>query len=136
MLPEVFVRITQFPTTPAGKIDRAHLPNPPRARHELSSAYVAARTPVEELLAETWEQVLGLDRVGVHDDFFSLGGSLERLRAVRSRLGGSVHGVEVGLDDLARYPTIASLAEIVERPSDHAAAASDHAAQPEAGSVV
>jgi amino acid adenylation domain-containing protein len=136
MLPEVFVRVTQFATTPAGKIDRAKLPDPPCARPELSSAYVAARTPVEELLAETWEEVLGLDRVGVHDDFFSLGGSPERLQAVRSRLGGSVRGVEVRVADLARYPTIASLAEIIERPSDHAAAAGDHAAQPEAGSLV
>ena len=59
-----------LPLTPNGKVDRRALPAPDRAQPELESTFVAPRTPVEEVLAGIWAEVLGLERVGVHDNFF------------------------------------------------------------------
>ncbi len=74
MLPSAFVLLPALPLTPNGKIDRKALPAPDTARGDLRSAYVAPRGPVEEVVAGIWAEVLGLDRVGVLDDFFDLGG--------------------------------------------------------------
>src|SRR6185436_15114163 len=71
MVPSAFVVLAGFPLTPGGKVDRAALPPP---RWEAGAAYVAPRTPAEEILAATWAEVLGVERVGVHDGFFELGG--------------------------------------------------------------
>src|ERR1035437_4435526 len=74
MAPAHFVFLNLIPLTPNGKIDRKALPAPDRTRPELDKAFVAPRTPTEELLAEIWAQLLDLERVGVHDNFFDLGG--------------------------------------------------------------
>ena len=74
MVPAHFVFLNSIPLTPNGKIDRKALPAPDRTRPELDKAFVAPRTPTEELLAEIWVQLLHLERVGVHDNFFDLGG--------------------------------------------------------------
>src|SRR5208337_2668020 len=74
MVPAVFVLLEAFPLTANGKVDRHALPTPDGQRPELDEAFVAGRTPTEELLAEIWAQVLGVERVGIYDDFFQLGG--------------------------------------------------------------
>jgi acyl carrier protein len=77
------------------------------------NAYAEPRTPVEEQLVEIWEEVLGLERVGIHDDFFELGGhSLLAMRVV-SRVR-KVFQVELPLLSLFEEPTIAGLAERIE----------------------
>jgi acyl carrier protein len=68
------VLLDALPLTPNGKVDRRALPPPDRSRAEPDSAYVAPRTPSEAVLADIWADVLHLERVGVHDDFFDLGG--------------------------------------------------------------
>ena len=73
MLPSAFVTLETLPRTPSGKVDRRALPAPDAAP-EPGSAYVAPRTPVERDLAAVWAEVLGVQRVGVEDNFFSLGG--------------------------------------------------------------
>src|SRR5262249_45295731 len=73
MVPSAFVLLEALPLTPSGKVDRKALPAPDNARPELEEAYVAPRTPVERGLADLWAEVLGLERVGVHDNFFELG---------------------------------------------------------------
>ncbi|HEX2081440.1 MAG TPA: amino acid adenylation domain-containing protein, partial [Longimicrobium sp.] len=72
MVPSAFVALERFPLTPSGKLDRKALPAPDLASAE--EKYVAPRAPVEEVLAEIWAEVLRLERVGVHDSFFDLGG--------------------------------------------------------------
>jgi amino acid adenylation domain-containing protein len=115
MVPEVFVPVDAFPTTRAGKVDRSRLPDPPTTRPAKGPVYVAPRTPLEERIVAVWERVLRIDRVGVEDDFFALGGNSLRLLSVRSGLQQEQPRVDVRLADLFRFPTVALLADFVER---------------------
>jgi acyl carrier protein len=109
MVPSVFVVLDSLPLTPSGKVDRRSLPAPGLSDVRAENVYVEPRTPVEEQLAEIWEEVLGLERVGVHDDFFELGGhSLLAVRVV-TRLNRQF-GVELPLHVLFEDPTIEGLA--------------------------
>jgi amino acid adenylation domain-containing protein len=74
MVPKAFVFLDCLPRTRTDKVDRRRLPLPSPVRPELDTPYVAPRTPLERTLAALWADVLGLDRVGVHDDFLELGG--------------------------------------------------------------
>ena len=74
MVPAAFVVLDALPLTPNGKIDRQALPAPDQTRPSLGEAFVAPRTPTEELLAGIWAHVLGVESVGLHDNFFALGG--------------------------------------------------------------
>ncbi|MFY0528921.1 amino acid adenylation domain-containing protein [Archangium gephyra] len=112
MVPSAFVVLEALPLTPNGKVDRAALPVP-AASQEVARSYVAPRTPAEEVLAGLWAQVLGVERVGVHDDFFALGGhSLLATRAI-SRIR-SAFRLEVPLRELFEAPTVAALVQRLE----------------------
>ena len=73
MIPSAFVELHQFPRNPSGKVDRRALPDPDGPQQP-ESQYVAARTATEQELVHMWEQVLGVEQVGVEDNFFELGG--------------------------------------------------------------
>jgi amino acid adenylation domain-containing protein/thioester reductase-like protein len=75
MIPAAFVILDTVPLTPNGKIDRKSLPATSQSRPELNATYVAPRTPLEEQLAEICADLLGLDKVGIYDNFFDLGGN-------------------------------------------------------------
>ncbi|MDH6128765.1 amino acid adenylation domain-containing protein [Kitasatospora sp. GP82] len=110
MVPEVFVALEVFPTTRAGKVDKAALPAPQAVRPELAQTYVAPRCDTERRLSKIWAGVLQVDRVGVHDNFFDLGGTSIRLLAVQAQL--KEHGLDAGirLPELFRFPTVGALA--------------------------
>jgi aryl carrier-like protein len=74
MIPSQFVFMEALPLTPNGKLDRRALPAPDAARRNGGRKNVAPRTPAEELLCEVWREVLGVERVGVEENFFELGG--------------------------------------------------------------
>ena len=74
MVPSIFMFLDALPLTPNGKIDRKALPAPDQSSPELGASYVAPRTAEEELIAEIWAEVLKVDKVGIHDNFFDLGG--------------------------------------------------------------
>ncbi|HEX7243557.1 MAG TPA: amino acid adenylation domain-containing protein, partial [Longimicrobiaceae bacterium] len=106
MVPSVLVVLDALPLTPSGKVDRRALPEP--GAGEVAEGYVAPRTPVEEIVAAVWAEVLGVGRVGAHDDFFEIGGhSLLATRAV-SRVRAAL-GVDLPLRALFEAPTVAGL---------------------------
>lgn len=74
MVPSSFVFLRSFPVTPNGKLDRRALPAPDPAHLDCKDSYVAPRTSTEDLLAGIWSRILGVDKVGIHDNFFNLGG--------------------------------------------------------------
>jgi acyl carrier protein len=102
MVPQDWALLDALPLTPNGKVDRRALPAPDRRIETM----VAPRTPLEELMAEIWAEVLFLDRVGIHDSFWDLGGHSLLATKVLSRVNESL-GVELPLQALFRSPTIA-----------------------------
>jgi amino acid adenylation domain-containing protein len=113
MVPSAFVALDALPLSPNGKIDRQALAAIEETRPELQADFIAPRTPVEEEVAAIWASVLGLDRVGVHDNFFDVGGHSLLATQVISRLA-KVFQVELPLRRLFEIPTVAGLAETVE----------------------
>ncbi|WP_150239633.1 amino acid adenylation domain-containing protein [Nocardiopsis quinghaiensis] len=111
MLPSLFVRLNRIPLSPNGKTDRRALPAP-----ELPGDLTEGggpRNPTEETLARVWAEALGVRRVGVHDDYYALGGdsiSMLRVRALAERAG-----VGFSLSDLVGNPTVADLASVATR---------------------
>jgi len=113
MIPSAFVFMDQFPLTPNGKLDRVGLPLPTQSRPGLAHDYVAPRTTTEAVLVEIWQEILQVDRVGVCDSFFALGGdsikSIPLLASIRGR------GLGVTLLQLFQEQTIERLAEIADQ---------------------
>jgi len=113
MIPSDFVMVDALPLTPAGKVDRRALPLPDRTRPDLDSTFVAPHTETQSLIAKIWSQILGVEHVGVYDDFFDLGGHSLMATQILSRLRDSVN-VEIPLRAMYEIPTVANLAEAVE----------------------
>ena len=111
MIPSAFVSVREWPLTPSGKINRRALPAPDPSRPELDKAFVAPRTPVEKALADIWSQVLGIDAVGIHDNFLELGGDSITGIQVISRSNRS--GLDLTLVQLWQRPTVAELAQLI-----------------------
>ncbi|MEB3210769.1 MAG: amino acid adenylation domain-containing protein [Leptolyngbyaceae bacterium] len=113
MVPSAFVLLERLPRTPNGKIDRRSLPAPNPMRSDKQS-YVAPRTPVERAIAEIWQHILGIEQVGIHDNFFDLGGHSLLITQLFTRLNNTFE-VKVSLRRLFNAPTIASIAQEVQR---------------------
>jgi len=114
MIPAGFVRIDALPVTPHGKIDRVALPEPGPANTLQDEASAALCTETEERVAEIVGELLGLETVGVDDNFFLLGGHSLLGAQLVARLR-ETFGVEITLRSLFEAPTVAALAEEVDR---------------------
>ncbi|MCP4658786.1 MAG: amino acid adenylation domain-containing protein, partial [bacterium] len=112
MVPAAFVMLPALPLSPGGKVDRRALPEPGAARPEASpaGADAAPRGELEEALAGVWRELLGMETVGLFDNFFDVGGHSLLLVQVRSRVR-ELLGRDIPLVDLFRYPTIRSLVD-------------------------
>ncbi|MBA2448197.1 MAG: non-ribosomal peptide synthetase [Chloroflexi bacterium] len=114
MIPSAFVTLDALPLAPNGKVNRRALPPPGSVRPALGTPFVAPRTPVEEMLAGIWAGVLGLDEIGVHDEFLALGGDSLLATQVAARLGDAFR-MELPLPILLAAPTVADQAEALVR---------------------
>ena len=112
MIPARFVLLEQFPLTPNGKVDRQALPMPDWTVPEWEGAFVAPRTPMEEILAATWAEVLKREQVGVFENFFALGGHSLLATQLMARVCEAFQ-VELPLRRFFEDPTIAGLAVAV-----------------------
>ncbi|MGZ8172154.1 MULTISPECIES: amino acid adenylation domain-containing protein [Methylobacter] len=108
MIPSAFVSLSDFPLTPNGKLDRKALPAP-NFCEQSHKHYVAPRTTTEEMLAAIWIEVLGIEKIGVHDNFFESGGhSLLAVQVISRAI--SVFDADLSIKSLFELPTIAELA--------------------------
>jgi len=112
MLPSDYVFLAALPVLPNGKLDRRALPPPSAARRGLDTPFVAPRTSVEETLAGIWSEVLGLDRVGIQDNFLELGGNSLSATQVISRVIKRFE-LELPIQFLFQTPTVAEMAAVI-----------------------
>jgi hypothetical protein len=110
MVPAHYVWLDQMPLTPNGKTDRRVLPVPDFAELLISERHSDPRSDLERIIAEVWQRVLGMPRVGTADNFFELGGTSLMMVQVQQQLA-SVLPQKVRVATLFQYPTIASLAQ-------------------------
>jgi amino acid adenylation domain-containing protein len=110
MVPGAFVFMDALPLTPNRKVDRRALPAPDTTRPELESAFVEAETGVEKVVVGIWAGALGLERIGIHDNFFDLGGHSLLLAKVHGQLQAALRR-DVPMIELFRFPTISTLAK-------------------------
>ncbi|QSQ23764.1 non-ribosomal peptide synthase/polyketide synthase [Pyxidicoccus parkwayensis] len=115
MVPSAFVRLEALPLNPNGKLDRKALPAPAATQLASGGAFVAPRNEVEERLASIWSALLGVPRVGIHDNFFALGGdSIISLQVVaRARQAGLL----LSARELFQHQTVAQLAQVAKTAS-------------------
>nr|WP_231505345.1 non-ribosomal peptide synthetase [Paenibacillus massiliensis] len=112
MIPSYFVQLEQLPHTPNGKIDRKALPSPQVTRVD-AAQQEPPRTPTQAQLATIWQDVLGLDNVGIRDNFFEIGGHSLRATTLVARISREMSG-QLTLREVFQFPTIEQLAELLE----------------------
>lgn len=112
MIPSYFVKLEKIPLTPNGKINKRALPNPAEVDLEPYDTYVAPRNYIEEQLALLWKEVLQIEKIGIHDRFFDLGGHSLKATQLVSRLHKTLE-VKISLRDFFNAPTIAQLAFLI-----------------------
>jgi acyl carrier protein len=111
MVPVSITRLERLPRTSSGKIDRAALPKPDFGPHD--PARTAPRSDIEHIISELWCEVLGLEQLGVHDNFFALGGHSLHATQLISRLNAAFE-VDISFREFFATPTVAGLAPTVE----------------------
>jgi amino acid adenylation domain-containing protein len=110
MVPSAFVRLEEFPLTPNGKVDRKALPSPNFTREVLENAFTPPRNEVEKVIANIWSQALKIEQVGIHDNFFDLGGNSLLAVRVFSEIE-KVLNKKIPLNLIFQHPTIAALSD-------------------------
>ncbi|MFB6367482.1 amino acid adenylation domain-containing protein [Paenibacillus elgii] len=113
MIPSVYVPLEKLPLNPSGKVDRTALPEPPEAAVDLAEkTYVKPEKAVEKAIAELWKEALGIERVGLHDNFFDIGGNSLKIVRVFGRMK-SISDKELTIADMFTYPTVSALADFL-----------------------
>ncbi|MDY7229483.1 non-ribosomal peptide synthase/polyketide synthase [Hyalangium rubrum] len=112
MVPSAFVMLEQMPLTANGKVDRKALPAPDQARSDLAQQYAAPRTKAEEVLCAIWAQVLDVPRVGIHDNFFALGG--DSILSIQVLTLAQQQGIRFSLQQLFQHQTVATLLQAAQ----------------------
>ena len=113
MVPDAFVTLDSLPLTPDGKVNRKALPAPDSSNIQLENNFVLPSNPTEEILATIWENVLGVEKVGIHNNFFKLGGYSLLAIQVISRIN-QAFSVKITLRTMFEKPTIADLSDRIQ----------------------
>ncbi|MFP5263127.1 MAG: amino acid adenylation domain-containing protein [Blastocatellia bacterium] len=117
MVPSMFIMLEAMPISPNGKLDRKSLPDLSNYRPELCVNYAPPQTEVERAIASVWQAVLRIDKVGLHDNFFDLGGHSLLIVQAHSRLREQ-YKWNISILDMFKHPTVSSLAKYVSGASD------------------
>lgn len=112
MIPAAFVSLDKLPLTPNGKVDRKALPRPEELQPERDTAYVAPQTGAEKTVAKVWAELLHVEKVGLNDNFFDLGGHSLLVVQAQVRLRDAL-GVDLPVVRLFQYPTVNALARFL-----------------------
>lgn len=115
MVPSRFIRLTNIPVTENGKLDREALPNPGDDQPPTSRPYAPPTNPVETDLCELWAAALHVERVGIDDNFFDLGG--DSITAIRIGAGALDQGFDLDPNSIFRHQTVSELARFVSAPA-------------------
>lgn len=110
MIPAVYVMLDSMPLTPSGKIDRKALPEV-EAQDRQQQQYVAPSNTIESILCDVWQELLQVEKVGVHDNFFALGG--DSIRALSVVANAEKQDVYFSVTDLFKTPTVYELAQAI-----------------------
>jgi amino acid adenylation domain-containing protein len=113
IIPSRFVPLDEMPLTRSGKVDRRALPAPDTRRPRLATAYAAPRNTLEQQVAGIWQEILGLDRVGIHDNFFDLGGHSLLATRIIAQMRDALRA-DISYQMLFAVPTVAGIAAAVE----------------------
>jgi amino acid adenylation domain-containing protein len=108
MVPFIFIKMDSLPINPNGKVDRKALPKPDQSRPDLEKAYVAPRTDLEQFIVDIWKEILNLDKIGIYDNFFDLGGNSLKAAVFANRLQKELDEV-VHVGVVFKAPLIAEL---------------------------
>jgi acyl carrier protein len=114
MVPATYVVLDALPLLPSGKVDRRALPEPTAGRPDLAVSFVDPRNEVEAALAAIWAEVLGLDAIGVHDEFLDLGGDSLSASRIIARVSDQFEATRFHLL-LWEAPTVARMAAVLAR---------------------
>ena len=134
MMPSAFVVMKEFPLNPNGKVDKKALPAPEFRTQTMRAQHVSPRDHIERLLAGIWCELLGVDDIGVHDNFFDLGGhsliGIQLLAQVEQQ-----HGKSLALKTLFQAPTIAGMAKLLQEGGSSATWTNLSAIQPNGNAI-
>lgn len=122
-IPSQFVILEALPLLPNGKLDRRSLPAPDNLR-SLDVACVMPQTEIEKTLATVWQKALNLETIGIHDNFFEVGGHSLLLARIYSQLR-EIYPINLSMLDLFRYPTISSLAAFLSQTNEEKSSSAD-----------
>lgn len=113
MVPSILVTLDSLPLTPTRKVDRKALPEHDKTDRHSGAPFVAPRSPIERQLTDVWCEILRMERVGIHDNFFDLVGHSLSATQVITRLQ-AMFDLELSPATFVENPTVASLAEAIE----------------------
>ncbi|MBL8675863.1 MAG: amino acid adenylation domain-containing protein [Alphaproteobacteria bacterium] len=116
MVPSFFVYLDKIPLTSNGKIDRKSLPAPDLSLRTIGDEYVAPQSDLQHSLAAIWSEVLKVEHIGIHDNFFKIGG--DSIISIQLVAKGRQQGIHFNVKDIFTYPTIAGLASVARTQED------------------
>ncbi|MCP5109089.1 MAG: amino acid adenylation domain-containing protein, partial [bacterium] len=108
MIPALFIPLSEIPLTPSGKVDRKALPEPGSSGMQTGSDYISPRNDMEKRIAAIWQEVLGMEQIGIHDKFFNIGGNSLNVIRMNARLNREL-GLSIPVVTMFRFPTINTL---------------------------